>query len=129
MISSAQVSDVTIGQPRSSPITSGRMPTGSRSPISFLLVGFASRRVAHMADRDGAGQAVDDLAAGARVAAETEPALGMEPAAVIADDAGGLLAAGLERMQAKRRDCGSVRMAVDAKHAAFLAKPVAVDFQ
>src|SRR5260370_23190231 len=87
----------------------------------------AGGRVAHMADRYAARQAIDDLAARERVADEAEPALGMEPAAVIADDAGGLLAAVLERMQAERRDCGGVRMAVDAEHAAFLAQPVAVE--
>ncbi len=38
MMSSAQVSDARIGQPSSSPSTSGRMPSGSRAPISFLLV-------------------------------------------------------------------------------------------
>jgi len=37
-VSSAQVSDARIGQPSSSPSTSGRMPSGSRAPISFLLV-------------------------------------------------------------------------------------------
>src|SRR5215468_6301125 len=82
-----------------------------------------------MADRYAARQAIDDLTPGECVADEAEPALRMEPAAVIADDAGGLLAAVLERMQAERRDCRSVRMAVDAEHAAFLAKPVAVEVQ
>ena len=38
MMSSAQVSEARIGQPSSLPITSGRMPNGSRAPISFLLV-------------------------------------------------------------------------------------------
>ena len=38
MMSSAQVSDARIGRPSSSPSTSGRMPSGSRAPISFLLV-------------------------------------------------------------------------------------------
>ena len=38
MMSSAQVSEARIGQPSSLPSTSGRMPSGSRAPISFLLV-------------------------------------------------------------------------------------------
>ena len=38
MMSSAQVSEARIGQPSSVPITSGRMPSGSRAPTSFLLV-------------------------------------------------------------------------------------------
>ncbi len=51
----------------------------------------------------------------------------MEPRAVEGDDAGGFLAAMLERMQAERGDGGSVGMAEDAEHAAFLAQPVAVE--
>ena len=42
IMSSAQVSDVRIGQPSRSPSTSGRMPSGSRAPISFLLVSATS---------------------------------------------------------------------------------------
>ena len=38
MMSSAQVSEARIGQPSSLPMTSGRMPSGSRAPTSFLLV-------------------------------------------------------------------------------------------
>ncbi len=38
----AQVSEQRIGQPSSSPSTSGRMPSGSRAPISFLLVSATS---------------------------------------------------------------------------------------
>ncbi len=38
MMSRAQVSDARIGQPSRLPITSGRMPSGSRAPTSFLLV-------------------------------------------------------------------------------------------
>ena len=42
MMSSAQVSEQRIGLPSSSPSTSGRMPSGSRAPISFLLVSATS---------------------------------------------------------------------------------------
>ena len=42
MMSSAQVSEARIGQPSSSPSTSGRMPSGSRAPTSFLLVSATS---------------------------------------------------------------------------------------
>ena len=38
MMSSAQVSEQRIQAPFSSPSTSGRMPSGSRAPIIFLLV-------------------------------------------------------------------------------------------
>ena len=51
----------------------------------------------------------------------------MEALAVERDDAGGLLAAMLQGVQAERGDRGGVRMAEDAEHAAFLAQPVAVE--
>jgi hypothetical protein len=82
-----------------------------------------------MADCDRARQAIDDFAAGEGVTNEAEPALGMEAAAIEADNTGGLLSTMLERMQAERRYGGGVRMAVDAEHAAFLAQPVAVEVQ
>ena len=41
-------------------------------------------------------------------------------------DAGGFLAAMLQRVQAERRDGGGVRMAEDAEHAAFLVQAVLV---
>ena len=85
--------------------------------------------VAHMADRHGAGQAVDDLAPRKGVADEAEAALGMEPATVIADDARRLLAAVLQGVQAERCDGGGVGVSIDAEHAAFLAQPVAIQFE
>jgi hypothetical protein len=48
----------------------------------------------------------------------------MEALAVEADDAGGLLAAVLQRMQPERGDGGGVGMAENAEHAAFLAQAV-----
>ena len=82
---------------------------------------FAGGRVAHMADRRGAGQPVDHFAAGEIVADEAEPPLRMEALAVEGDDAGGFLAAMLQRVQAKRGDGGGVGMTEDAEYAAFLA--------
>ena len=82
---------------------------------------FAGGRIAHMADGRGAGQAVDHLAPREGVADETEPALGMEALAVEGNDAGGFLAAVLERVQAERGDGGGVGMVEDAEDAAFLA--------
>src|SRR5262249_39985787 len=75
------------------------------------------------------GQPVDHVASREGVADEAEPALGMEPLAVVGDDAGRLLAAVLERVQAERRDGGGVGMAVDAEHAALLAPPVGVEVE
>ena len=53
-------------------------------------------------------------------------ALRVEPDAVESDDAGGLLAAMLQRMQAERGNGGGVRMVENAEDAALLAQPVAV---
>jgi hypothetical protein len=58
--------------------------------------GGACRGVADVADGHDAGQALDHFAAGERIADETEPALGVEAAAVKGDDAGGLLPAMLK---------------------------------
>ena len=88
--------------------------------------GLAGGRIAHMADGRHAGQAVDHLVAGESVADEPHSPLGMEALAVEGDDAGGLLAAMLERMQAKRSDRGGVRMTEHAEDAALLAQPVAI---
>ena len=84
--------------------------------------GPAGGGIADMADRGVAGQALDHLAAGEGVADQAEPALGMEALAVEGDDAGGLLAAMLQSVQAERRDGGGVGMAEDAEHAAFSSR-------
>ena len=90
--------------------------------------GFAGGRVAHMADRHGAGQAVDHVAAGEGVADEAEAAFGMKALAVVGDDAGGFLAAMLEGVKAERGDGGGVGVAEDAEDPAFFAQAVAVEF-
>ena len=89
--------------------------------------GRAGGGVADMADRDGAGQALDHLAAGEGVADKAEPPFGVKPAAVEGDDAGGLLAAMLQGVQSERGDGGGFGMAEDAEHAAFLAQRVAFE--
>ena len=90
--------------------------------------GFAGGRIADMADRHGAGQAVDHVAAGEGIADETEPALGVKPLAVIADDAGGFLAAMLKGVETESGNGRRVGVAVDAEHPAFLAEAVGVHF-
>ncbi|GIQ76537.1 hypothetical protein BraRD5C2_49830 [Bradyrhizobium sp. RD5-C2] len=50
----------------------------------------------------------------------------MEAAAVEGDNAGGLLAAVLQGVQAERGDRGGLGVAEDAEHAAFLAERVAI---
>ena len=91
--------------------------------------GLAGGRIADMADRRHAGQAVDDLALRKVVADQAETPLGMEPVAVEGDDAGGFLAAMLERMQAERGDGGGVGMAENAEDPAFLAEAVGVQVE
>ena len=51
---------------------------------------------------------------------------GVEPNAVEGDDAGRLLPAMLEGMQAERHNRRRIRMAEDAEDAALLAQPVLV---
>ena len=78
-------------------------------------------RIAHMADGRVAGQVIDHFPPREGVADQAEAAFGMEALAVEGDDAGGFLAAMLERVQAERGDGGGVGMAENAEHAAFLA--------
>ena len=73
-----------------------------------------------------AGQALDHFAAGEGVADEAQAALGMEAGAIVGDDAGGFLAAMLQRVQAERGDGGGIRMAENAEHAAFLAQAIGI---
>ena len=53
--------------------------------------------------------------------------MGVELLAVIGDDAGRLLAAMLQRVQAERRQRRRLGMAEDAEHAAFLVQMVVVE--
>ena len=89
--------------------------------------GLAGGRIAHMADGAVAGQALDRRALEKVIADQAQSALGVEARAVEADDAGGLLAAMLQGVQAERGDRGGVGMIENAENAAFLAQPVAVE--
>ncbi len=88
--------------------------------------GFAGGRIADMADGAVAGQALDGRGFGESVADHAHAALGIEALAVIGDDAGRLLAAMLEGVQAERGDRRGVGMAENAENAAFLAQAVGV---
>ena len=85
--------------------------------------------IADVADRRGARQPLDRRGAGEMVADQPEPALGMEALAVEGDDAGRLLAAMLQSVQAERGDRRGVGMAEDAEHAAFFAQAVALEVE
>ena len=84
--------------------------------------GVAGGGVAVVAERDVALEAADHVGLVEVVADEAEPALGVEVAAVVGDDAGGLLAAMLQGVQAERGQGRRVLVAEHAEHAAFLAQ-------
>ena len=67
------------------------------------------------------------LAIGEIVADQADMALGVEAGAVEGDDAGRLLAAMLQGMQAERGQRRGVRMAEDAEDAALLVQLVVVE--
>ena len=88
--------------------------------------GLAGGRIAYVSDRDSARQFRDHFLAREGIADEAHAPFGMEARAVIGDDAGCLLSAMLECVQAERRDGGGVGMAEDAEDPAFLAQPIRV---
>ena len=77
-----------------------------------------------MTDRRPPRQSVDGRAVGKVIADQPLAALRVEPGAVESDDAGGLLAAMLQRMQPKRNDRRRVGVIEYAKDAALLSQPV-----
>src|ERR1700733_5931354 len=79
-----------------------------------------------MANGRASRQAVDGRRIREVVADQPLPALRVEPDAVESHDAGGLLAAMLQRMQAQRGNGRGVRMIENAEDAARLAQSVAV---
>jgi len=84
----------------------------------------ARGRVAHVSDRHRTHQTADDVRAVEVVADEAQSPLGVKLLPVVGDDAGRLLAAVLQGVQAERRECRGLGMTDDAEHAAFLAQPV-----
>ena len=88
--------------------------------------GVAGGGVAVVAEGDVALQAADDVGLVEVVADQAQPALGMEVAAVVGDDAGRLLAAMLQGVQAERGQRRRVLVAEHAEDAAFLAQAVVV---
>ncbi len=88
--------------------------------------GVAGGGVAVVADGAGAGQRGDHPGVAEIVADQAEAALLVEAVAVIADDAGGFLAAVLQRVQAERGDGRGVDDVPDAEDAALLVQLVVV---
>ena len=84
--------------------------------------GVAGGRVAVVAERDVALEAPDHVGLVEVVADEAEPPLGVEVGAVVGDDAGRLLAAMLQGVQAERGQRRRVLVAEHAEDAALLAE-------
>ncbi len=84
----------------------------------------AGRRVAVVTDRHIALEAVDDAGLVEVVADEAEATLGVELGAVIGDDAGRLLAAVLERVQAERGQGRGIGVPKNTEDPAFLAESI-----
>src|SRR5690606_20041666 len=84
----------------------------------------ARGRVAHVTDRGLARERPDHLLAAEVVADQPERAVAVEQPAVEADDAGRLLAAVLQGMEAEHGVRRGVVVAADAEHAALLAQLV-----
>ena len=89
--------------------------------------GFAGGRIADMADRDRARQLADDVVAVEIAGDMAHGAVGVIVGAVEADDAGGFLAAVLERVEAERDEAGGAVGAPDSENAALLAELVVVE--
>ena len=80
-----------------------------------------------MPGRDGAGQRADDVVAVEIAGDVPHRAMGVEVGAVEAGDAGGLLAAMLERMEPERDQRRRPLRPDDAENAAFLAEMVVIE--
>ncbi len=87
----------------------------------------AGRGIADMADRGVAREPRDHVLRAEILADMAKAAVGMELLAVIGDDAGRLLAAMLQRVQAERGQCRRLGMAPHAKHPAFFVRVVVID--
>ena len=92
--------------------------------LHVAQAGAAGGRIARVADRPVAEQTLHHGGLGESVADQPDMALDVELRAVIGDDAGGFLAAMLQRVQAERDDRCGVLPAKNAEHAAFVVEMV-----
>ncbi len=110
-------------------VVADRQPTQldlEKQRLDIAQRDLARRRIADMTDRGMAGKLSDDVRGAEIVADEPHAAVGVELLAVIGDDSCRLLAAMLQRVQAKRGQRRGVRVAEDAEDAAFLMKTIRV---
>ena len=92
--------------------------------LDIAVGGAAGRGVAVMADRTIALERGDDRLLAEDVADQARGAVIVEMVAVVGDDAGGFLAAMLQRVKAERGVGSGVGRAVDAEQRTFLMKLV-----
>ena len=118
LIGVGQIAVVADGEPAELEIGEQRLHVAQRH--------LAGRRIAHMADRGPPGQPRDHLFRAEIVADLAHAAMGAELLAVIGDDAGRLLSAMLQRVQAERRERRRLGVAIDPEHAAFLVQMIGV---
>ena len=84
----------------------------------------AGRRIAHMADRRAAGQLAHDIVAVEIAGDMAHRAVRVEMRSVIAGDAGGFLAAMLQRMKPERDEARGIIGTPDAENPALFAQLV-----
>src|SRR6516162_6158384 len=87
----------------------------------------AGRRIADVADGGTAAQPADHFLGAEIVADLAHPAVGAELLAVVGDNAGRLLPAMLQRMQAERCERRRIGVAIDPEYAALLVKVVRIE--
>src|SRR5262249_14108993 len=97
--------------------------------VQVEQMGPAGGELARGAQGRAPGRAPDPRGGGEVAADDPQPPLGMKSSAVERHDAGGLLAAVLERVQAEGGDRRRVRMSEYAEDAALFTQPVAVEVE
>ena len=91
--------------------------------------GLANGRIADMANRRGAGEAVDDGLSVEVIAHESQTALGMKLLAVEGYDAGCFLAAVLQGVKTEGRERCGVGMIENPKDPALFVEPVGAEVE
>src|SRR5258708_39609597 len=83
-------------------------------------------RIPNMADRSAAAQSPDDFLGAEIIADMAKSAVRVELPTIIGDDAGGLLAAMLQRVQPQRSERRRIGVPIHPEHAAFFMEMIGV---
>src|SRR5579863_9303671 len=89
----------------------------------------AGRGIADVSDRRRTRQSLDCPGVGKMIADQPQATLGVKALSIEGDDAGRLLTAMLERVEAKRGDRRRVGMTENAEDAAFFAQPISIGIE